>query len=670
MRIGMGLGASADPARSARDAARQAKKTCPRPTLALAFGSINLDQRKIHSALCQELDPAILLGGSSFGEITTAGATKGTVAVLLVELDGASARFADASAAKGSARAGEELARRLARGPAEGAIGLGLLFSAISDFEGNSGLDALRSKLGCLPYFGGMTCGDYDLGLSHPDFRRSWQYGETLAEEGARLALLELPPDAHSVAFGFEHGWSPVGPVATITRGERNKVFEVDGLPVLDYYRQFLCDEEGQRFFEQGIQRFAFAMQLEGEYEGSSLIKLPVVCDFKEGSVQYNPAEELEGRRVRLVLGSRSGLVDGARRAAQRCLAALGGADPALVLAVSCCTRAAILHSRMDLEVGAVRGVFGPRVPVFGFYAGGEIAPFLSRYEDAQDCDLKFSGSYHHATTIALLAIGAVKRPARVAMPARLEPGGGTLRAENVRLRDWLSKGEAVLDDHEAFLASLSRKSYEDGEKLAKQTDIIRRYTPHEVWKEIGSNAERGEYELADCSLDAGFLFMDVKGYTSFSESHSPAEIVAALNGIFEPATRLVYDCGGDVDKYIGDALFASFRRPEDAVTAAARLLALVAEGAREGSPFSVRVGVNAGKAVRANVGSAARREYTFIGDAVNTAQRLEANCEPGHALVGASLEEAARKAFRSVVRRELTVKGKAIPVVAFDCSI
>src|SRR5262249_52569878 len=158
---------------------------------------------------------------------------------------------------------------------------------------------------------------------------------------------------------------------------------------------QFLCEGEAD-FFKLQVQRFGFALLLEGEYAGSSLIKLPVIIDYEKGSVKISPAEDMAGRRVRLILAGRQGLVAGAKRAAQRCREAWGGAEPGVVLVVSCCTRAAILHSRQNLEVAAIQEVFGSRVPVFGFYSSGEIAPFLSRYQDIVSCDLKFAGSHFH----------------------------------------------------------------------------------------------------------------------------------------------------------------------------------------------------------------------------------------------------------------------------------
>ncbi len=79
---------------------------------------------------------------------------------------------------------------------------------------------------------------------------------------------------------------------------------------------------------------------------------------------------------------------------------------------VSCCTRKRILHSRMNDELDAVRGVFGRGLPVFGFYSGGEIVPYESRYAKTPP-DPEGTGSRYHATTVALLAISAPKRARR-----------------------------------------------------------------------------------------------------------------------------------------------------------------------------------------------------------------------------------------------------------------
>ncbi|OGR59518.1 MAG: hypothetical protein A2X36_06265 [Elusimicrobia bacterium GWA2_69_24] len=682
------MGQGPDPAKAAVCAVRTAKRSVPKPDLAVVFGSIHCDPKKVHRALCRELDPGIIVGGTSYAEISPLGVTKKSVAVLLCSFDGAPVSFASAEAGPDSRATGLELARTIApsaggrtgrpgddgplaiaRAPsAGGRIPVGLFFSSIASGRENDALRALDETLR-VPVFGGLCCGDYDLGMSHPDFWTNYQFcGGQLTRHGSRLALLDLPAPEYRLAFGYEHGWQPVGPVVRLTRCEQDKVYEVDGQPVFDYYRQFLGPDHAGDFFESLVQRYGFSLLVD---EGRrSLVKLPVACDFKKGCISYFPAEDLQGRTARLIQASRKGLLEGAREAAERCRKALGGRQADLVFVVSCCARSAILHSKTGNEVDVIREVFGRDVPVFGYYSGGEAAPCLSRYEEVMEPGRELSGSYYHTTTVCLMALSA-KHVDQAAGPCA-PPASQRLSkdSEIARLKGLLSRSEDIQDNTESFLSNLSRKSYRDGERLRKQSEVIHRYTPHEVWNEVGANVARGQFEIADSEFKGVFLFMDVKGFTSYSEEHGPADVVRALNEIFKPATEIIYACGGDVDKYIGDCIFAAFRDEGKALDAGRRLLELSGGLAAQGNPFTVRIGMNAGRAVRANVGSQDRREYTFIGDAVNLAQRLESNCTPGKLLISESLYRKAKSRFGSAERREITVKGKKQPVAAYECSL
>jgi len=667
MQIGIGLGRGPDAAQAALEAARQAKQAVAKPDVALVFASTFLDQKAAHRALCAELDPNILIGCSSYAEISPAGVTQDSVAVLLLQLPGAKVSFAQTPVVSRPFEAGEDLASQLSL--SGGATWpLGLMVTGISTGYENEILHALREKLGGMPVFGGVGCGKYNLGLSHPEFRKYFQYlGPELAPHGARIALLELPKKDAALAFGFGHGWQPVGPETTVTRAKGHHVYEVDGVPIIEFFRQFLGDGHKDDFFELMIQRYGFAMLLEGKFEGRSLLKLPVRLDPKHGSLEFWPAEDMQGRRVRLIQCSRQDMIEGARQAAVSCREALGGVPPALVLMVSCCTRKDILHSRVEKELAAVREVFGKDVPVFGYYSGGEIAPFLNRSPEITDPKLPFSGSYYHTTSVALLAIGSRGAAAFGGLTGP-DRAAASSDAEVARLSQLLAKSEEVLDNTESFLSNLSRKSYRDGERLKHQADVIHRYTPHSVFSSISENVAKGVYEVGDAEFTGCFMFLDVKGFTSFSEDHPAAEVVKALNELFDPATRVIYENGGDVDKFIGDSIFAAFKTAEEALRCGRKLVTLFEERKRKGSPFSVRIGISSGRAVRANVGSRERREYTYIGDAVNLAQRLEGQCTPGRLLISEALFKKACVPFSEVERKEIAVKGKRKPVVCYEC--
>ena len=662
VKIGIGLGYGPG---AARAAVREAKKGVKNPDLALAFCSTDLDQKAAHRALCEEIDPDILLGGSSYAEITPQGVSQGSAAVLLLKLDGGAISFAQAPVSAVPRVMGEALSRQLRR-RLPGSAALGLIISSLSSGYENEALKAIDVAGEKFPLFGGIASGKYDLGMNHPEFWKSCNYMGSRPGSGARLAFLELPTEDFHLGFGFEHGWQPIGPEMRLTRCEGNKIFEIDGIPILDLYRQLIGGQSQDDFFNLEIQRYGLALSLGKEYGGRSLIKLPVKTDFKEGSISCFPAEDLSGRSVRLIVSNRRSLVEGARVAAQRCLAALDGTPPALVLMMSCCTRKAILHSRMDQELSAVREVFGAKVPVFGFYTGGEILPFLSRYGDIVDPDALFSGSFYHTTTMGLLAFG-VRGPVKVR--AGYPRQSKASRAEEVsELKKLLVQSEESLDKTEVFLENLSRKSYQDSEKIRRQNEIIHSYTPHNVFERIGENVARGVDEIADAEFNGCFLFLDIQGFTAFSETREASEVVRAINDLFDPATRSIYRHGGDVDKFIGDCIFAAFDSARQGVACAQDLLRLFRERRISGSPFSVRIGLNAGRAVRANVGSAQRREYTYIGDAVNLTQRLEANCAAGKMLMSAAVYQEAAELVSDIVRREISVKGKKDPVVCYEC--
>jgi adenylate cyclase len=169
-------------------------------------------------------------------------------------------------------------------------------------------------------------------------------------------------------------------------------------------------------------------------------------------------------------------------------------------------------------------------------------------------------------------------------------------------------------------------------------------------------------------------LFSDIRGFTTLSESLPPEEVTRLLDRYFSRMVAAIHAHGGTLDKFMGDGIMAFFGAPQprdnpcaDAFAAAQAMLAALAEFNREMSaegrpPLAIGIGLNYGAAVVGYIGAADRHEYTAIGDAVNTASRIEGlTKEAGYPLL-ASRAVLDRLADRDgfVPLGEMAVKGRA----------
>ena len=169
-------------------------------------------------------------------------------------------------------------------------------------------------------------------------------------------------------------------------------------------------------------------------------------------------------------------------------------------------------------------------------------------------------------------------------------------------------------------------------------------------------------------------LFADLQGFTTFSETHEPQEVTAMLNTYFEVAIPPVVRAhGGDIDRIIGDAIMATFNRrgdqPDHARRAAAAALDMQEATARVAAEHPgwprFRAGVNTGEVSVSLLGAGGGRTHTVIGDAVNTASRLEGKAPVGGVAVSAATRDLLPGA-RTEPLGSLELKGKAEAIEAF----
>jgi adenylate cyclase len=145
-------------------------------------------------------------------------------------------------------------------------------------------------------------------------------------------------------------------------------------------------------------------------------------------------------------------------------------------------------------------------------------------------------------------------------------------------------------------------------------------------------------------------LFSDIRGFTSMAESMGPDAIAQLLTEYFSEMVEIVFEHGGTLDKFVGDAIMALWGAPiahaddpDRALRAAIAMQRGVARlnerWAQAGRPeIGVGIGINYGEVFAGNIGSHRRLEYTVIGDAVNVAHRLCSEAGPGEILVSEAL--------------------------------
>ena len=166
-------------------------------------------------------------------------------------------------------------------------------------------------------------------------------------------------------------------------------------------------------------------------------------------------------------------------------------------------------------------------------------------------------------------------------------------------------------------------------------------------------------------------LFSDIRGFTAISESMSPDAVAQMLSEYFTEMVEVIFEHGGTLDKFIGDAVMALWGAPishsddpDRAVEAAVAMQQAIEELNRRwvasGRPeIGVGMGISHGDVFAGNIGSHRRLEYTVLGDAVNVASRLCAEAGPGEILVSEALLHVTRKPVNYEYLPELGLKGK-----------
>ena len=209
-------------------------------------------------------------------------------------------------------------------------------------------------------------------------------------------------------------------------------------------------------------------------------------------------------------------------------------------------------------------------------------------------------------------------------------------------------------------------------------SNAFKKYVAPQVVDQLAKD-QRFEIKLGGELRNVAVLFIDIRGFTPLSESLPPQDVVSILNEYFALVTKVIFDHGGTLDKFIGDAAMAVFNAPVDLpdyeyravctaldiVSGAAALERRLFEQHQKNVGFGI--GVNLGEAVVGNIGCDFRMDYTAIGDTVNTAARLESNAKRGQILISKRLYARVKDRIVAEEIGVIPLKGKAEGIFVYN---
>ena len=229
---------------------------------------------------------------------------------------------------------------------------------------------------------------------------------------------------------------------------------------------------------------------------------------------------------------------------------------------------------------------------------------------------------------------------------------------------------EITIEKTIAHVTSLKRTL-----QALKENNILRMYVDETVLKFMGGK-QMEESLTGNEIVEGSVAFIDICGFTAISETQPADKVVTMLNSYFELMVQAIIKEEGIVDKFLGDAVMATFKGPYHLDRAMDACLA-IRNGISEqnnietDTPYrpEVSIGINSGEMVWGNIGSASLRrlDYTVIGDTVNVAARLQAAAEKGQILISETSYQQVRESFNCRKLEAIHLKNKEQPMMVYE---
>ncbi|MDX1546799.1 MAG: FIST N-terminal domain-containing protein [Rhodothermales bacterium] len=335
-------------------------------TLVLAFGASTLFEAPDPLDALHACFPAShVIGCSTAGEIFGTTLVDGGLAVAVARFAHTrlETAFAEAPHAEASFDAGWTLAQQLDAPDLRGVL-------VLSDGHHVNGSALVRGLNAVLPpsvvVTGGLA-GDQDR------FERTWVLQHGRPRTGG-VSAAGFYGDAIRIGHGSKGGWDIFGIERVVTRARGNVLYELDGQPALQLYKEYL----GERADGLPATALLFPLALRADVASTeSIVRTVLAVDEAQQSMTF-AGDIPEGYRAQLMRANFERLIDGAYEAAQMTGAVPAPEQPVLSVAISCVGRRLVLGERAEEELEATLDVLPDQTHQVGFYSYGEISPYAT----------------------------------------------------------------------------------------------------------------------------------------------------------------------------------------------------------------------------------------------------------------------------------------------------
>lgn len=178
--------------------------------------------------------------------------------------------------------------------------------------------------------------------------------------------------------------------------------------------------------------------------------------------------------------------------------------------------------------------------------------------------------------------------------------------------------------------------------------------------------------EVVSRKRELSVLYLDIVHFSEFFETNTPEQITKLLNDVFDTCDHITKEFYGDIDKFIGDAVMAVFIDANDAVAAGEKIIETLKElnikrALLNEKPVNVRIAINSGQVIQAELGTSKRKDLTVIGDMVNTVVYLEKLASPNSIYITESTLSRMKDTADFHFEKRISVKGKKEPISIYS---